>query len=279
MLPNFLIIGAQKGATTWLAEGLGQHPDVLMASNRTEKEIHFFDSHFHKGLAWYEAYFNDWSGQSAVGEATPNYMVSPEVPARIQETLGDEIKLIACLRHPVDRAYSAFWMFLRKGNIPASADFYTSFCQDVCGIQQKGFYFKHLSRYLNFFPRENLLILIYEDLKQDNLKAFRACAEFLNVDPQFAPSLINTKSNKAMNIRKFTRQYWQLRRTMRSLTKNRILEAIGDYVLEKLPKQREYTSLAQDVGQEFLNEFMTDIKQLEDLLNRDLSIWYAPANG
>lgn len=278
MLSNFLIIGTQKGATTWLATILEQHPDVFMARGLGEKEVHFFDSHFHKGLAWYEAHFDDWSGQSAVGEATPNYMVSPQVPARIGETLGDEIKLIACLRHPVDRAYSAFWMFLRLGSIPANADFYASFCQDACGIRYQGFYFRHLSHYLDFFPRKNLLILIYEDLKQDNLKTFRTCTEFLNVDSQFVPSLINTRPNKATDTVKFTRQYWQLRRTMILLTRrNSTLKAIGDYVFKKLPKQREYAPLAQDLRQELLSGFMPDITQLEDLLGRDLSIWYAPS--
>jgi hypothetical protein len=278
MLPNFLIIGTQKGATSWLARSLEQHPDVFMASSLSEKEIHFFDSYFHKGLAWYETYFDDWSGQSAVGEATPNYMVSPKVPARIQETLGDEIKLITCLRHPVDRAYSAFWMFLRLGSIPVSADFCTSFRKDACGIQQQGFYFRHLSRYLDLFPRENLLALVYEELKQDNLKAFRTCTEFLNVDLQFVPGFINAKSNKATDIIMFTGQYWQLRRTMRALTrKSRTLKAIGDYVFKKLPRQREYAPLAEDLRQELLSGFMTDIEQLEDLLGIDLSIWFAPS--
>ena len=81
MLPNLLIIGAQKCGTTWLARMLGQHPDVFMA----EEEIHFFDRahNFARGTAWYESHFAAAAGQSAVGEKTPDYLWAEGRGARI----------------------------------------------------------------------------------------------------------------------------------------------------------------------------------------------------
>ena len=157
MLANFLIIGAQKSATTWLADCLIEHPDVFMAR---PKEIHFFNHKFDKGIAWYKAYFQDWAGQSAVGEATPGYLNHPEAPGRIKATLGDELKLIASLRHPIDRAYSAFWHYTRRGRIPPETDFATFLNQaatgatdDRFGLYTRGLYASQVGCYLRYFSR------------------------------------------------------------------------------------------------------------------------------
>lgn len=147
------------------------------------KETRFFGSLFEKGVSWYESqHFSDWSGQTAVGEGTVSYLGNPNAPGRIRAVLGDKVKLIASLRHPVDRAYSAYWMWLARGRIPANADFRTLFYQDHYGLRSQGDYFTHLSRYLEYFPRENFLILIYEEVKKDGQKALGDCFEFLGVD-------------------------------------------------------------------------------------------------
>src|SRR5690349_3233083 len=107
-IPTFLIIGAQKSATRWLRMNLGEHPDVFAAS----REIEFFNSkRFERdGVDWYRAQFDGWSGERIVGDATPGYMFwrhRPDVMAeRMHETVPD-VRLIAILRNPVDRAHSA----------------------------------------------------------------------------------------------------------------------------------------------------------------------------
>lgn len=276
MLPNFLIIGVQKGATTWLAKCLGQHSDVFLAE---VKEVRFFfHGQFEKGLKWYESHFDDWSGQKAIGEATPGYIYYQEVPGRIKATLGDEIKLIASLRHPVDRAYSAFWERLSRGLIPADADFRTLFYQDSHGLQSRGYYFAQLGRYLEHFPRENLLVLIYEDIKRDAQKVVSDCLEFLDIDSQFVPDALSTKAYKGIDMSIFHHQVWGLRWAIKSLPRSieKPLMSVGRHIFERLPKRKSYEPLAQNLRQELLGDFMPDIRQLESLLDRDLSIWYAP---
>jgi hypothetical protein len=294
MPANFLIIGAQKAATTWLADCLVEHPDVFMTR---PKEIHFFNHAFDKGIAWYEAYFQDWSGQSAVGEATPGYLNHPAAPGRIKATLGDKVKLIASLRHPVDRAYSAFWHYTRRGHIPPETDFATLLLQaasgateDRFGLCTRGLYFSQLSRYLEYFARDNLQILIYEDLKKDNEKAVRECLTFLGVDTQFVPGSLSSRSNSSRELRRFHGQAVKLRQTIAEKTtsllagrvpagmQERVLQAgrfaFEHLLLRQLPKQSDYARLNQDVRQDLLESFMPDIRQLEDLLRKDLSVWY-----
>jgi hypothetical protein len=277
ILPNFLIIGVQKAATTWFAKNLGEHPDIFIVD---QKEIHFFNRHFEKGVDWYAAQFKNWSGQRAIGEATPGYIFYKDIPAKIHTTLGDKVKLILSLRHPVDRAYSAFWMFLSRGIVPADSDFRTLFYQGDHGFLKRGYYFEQLSRYLDYFPRENLLIQIYEEMKQNSQQALLECLTFLDVDSQFLPDTLNEKANKRIGMSMFHYQIWGLRRSMRMLPRSveKPLSSFGRHFLKWWPSQKKYEPLAEDLRQELFNEYKSDIEQLENLLDRDLSIWFTASD-
>ena len=108
-LPTFVIIGAQKSATRWLRTNLGEHPDIFAARS----EMHFWNNGHRVrklGIEHYAEQFEGWRGERIVGEATPGYMIWRHHPAlvaqRIDEHLPD-VRLIAILRNPIDRAQSA----------------------------------------------------------------------------------------------------------------------------------------------------------------------------
>src|SRR5258706_11489250 len=106
-LPDFLIIGAQRSGTSTLYQYIARHPDVRGAFR---KEVHYFDMHYDRGLDWYRACFPT---RGFTGESSPSYLIHPEVPARVAAVLPD-IKLIAILRNPVERAYSAYNRNVRR---------------------------------------------------------------------------------------------------------------------------------------------------------------------
>jgi hypothetical protein len=277
MLPNFLIIGAAKAASTWLSDSLGEHPDVFIAKI---KEVRFFSRYYDKGVEWYETHFQEWSGQKAVGEATPGYIGSEQASARIKTVLGERVKLLASLRHPIDRAYSQYWHYLSQGDLPLNADFLTMF--------REGHYVDHgryaigLRRFFEHFPRENFLIFVYEeDIKPDAPHAITRCLDFLEVDSQVMPEAAHGRSNRARDIRAFHNQVWSLRRASDMLPPaiRAPIKAMGKRLFALFPRrQRGYASLDESLRQELLREYyMDDIKHLEDLLQRDLSIWYTPA--
>ena len=125
--PTFLCIGAQKCGTTWLAHAVKQHPEV--ATGR-KKELHFFDSRdaYAKGLSWYEKQFSVGTPARAVGEFTPNYWWT-EGTTTTNNWLGSagrvadaypDLQLVVCLRHPVDRAISAYFHHMKAGRYPPS---------------------------------------------------------------------------------------------------------------------------------------------------------------
>ena len=193
MLPGFLIIGAQKSGTTTASRILEMHPDVFIARPR---ETRFFvdDLLFAGGATVYERiFFADWDGQSAVGEKTPEYLVSDEAAGRIKETLGADVLLVALLRSPAARAYSHWrhnlqmlWeessfedaLALEEQRAAPGAVARLRF-----GYLHRGRYASQLRRYLRHFPREHLLVLLFDDLVERQDETARCLLDFLGVEP------------------------------------------------------------------------------------------------
>src|SRR5436309_16134274 len=106
MLPDFIVIGAQKSGTGSLYAYLNGHPDVAGAR---VKEVHYFDLHYHRGVDWYLDQFPDEAAARprCTGEASPYYLFHPHAPRRAFDLVPDA-RLIALLRDPVDRAISHY---------------------------------------------------------------------------------------------------------------------------------------------------------------------------
>lgn len=214
-LPNFLIIGTQKGGTTWLHENLKRHPQIFLPNGK--KELEFF-SYYHKkiadhGLGEYLKHFNQFEDlirskkPKAIGEATPSYFwsIDPQrqwsnptnrhfnhqIPQSVYELLGAKVKLIICLRNPVHRAISAYFHHIKRGRI----DYRTQSILDVGhlhGIIDMGFYAQHLNTWLNRFNQNNFKVLIYEkDIKQNKQQTITDICEFLRIDNQLFPTATN----------------------------------------------------------------------------------------
>lgn len=111
-MPDFIIIGTQKGGTTSLYNYLKMHPEVKLHRN---KEVHFFDKYYSRGVTWYRSWFPfKIYGKKITGEATPCYMFYPGAIKKMKAVLP-KAKIIVLLRNPVERAYSHYQMEKRKG--------------------------------------------------------------------------------------------------------------------------------------------------------------------
>lgn len=178
-LPDFIIIGAQKGGTSSLQHHLRKHPQIEMAPNLLDnpnEEPHFFNRHFDRGLDWYRSLFND--NGKLQGEKTPNYLPSHECHLRLRSVVPD-CKLIAILREPVDRAESAFNHASQAARALGQPDAWgwntqISFDQNLreCLAGKRtdsfvswGCYIDQLESLLRHFPREQLLVLISEEYR------------------------------------------------------------------------------------------------------------------
>ncbi len=197
-LPTFLIVGAQKSGTTWLAAQLRRHRDIFIAP----REIHFFDKahNARRGAGWYAAHFADAGEAVAIGEKTPDYLWAngqgaenhlPDVHRRIHALLP-EARLVVVLREPVARAISAVRHLMRTRRVSPREplDRLLSPVHPVCrahGVLAKGCYAGQLAAFLELYPRERLLIFIFEDdVVAAPERSLRRACEFLGVEPYLA---------------------------------------------------------------------------------------------
>lgn len=179
VLPNFLVIGAPKAATTSLCFYLGQHPDVCMAK---PKEPFFFSHNYEKGWAWYARCFPDAASKKAVGEGTTVYCQTgtfPEAVHRIGQHLP-RAKIIYIVREPFERLESMWMEHLSQGK--TTLPFNRAIREDPQYLDS-ALYWKNLNAFRQYFPDERIQVLFYEDYKADPHAVLRRCFSFLGVDP------------------------------------------------------------------------------------------------
>ncbi len=186
MLPDFVIIGAQKGGTSFLYYLLTRHPLVEPAAR---KELHFFDypHHFDNGAGWYRRCFpqSEWKegGRSITGEATPSYLFYPPVAKRMAGVVP-QARLIALLRNPVDRTYSHYQMQVKRGTEPGT--FEEAIEQQDAPYVSRSIYVDQLLRWFEFFDKEQMLILKSEDFFERPVEILKIVLNFLEL-PDWQP--------------------------------------------------------------------------------------------
>ncbi|MCS4150735.1 sulfotransferase domain-containing protein [Salinibacter ruber] len=285
--PNFLIIGAEKSGTTWLYDRLRRHPDVFMPS---VKELHFFnsrnsnlepaDTYASKGLEWYEYHFRNVDGEAAVGEATPMYLCDSLAPARIREVLPDA-QLIACLRYPTDRAYSHYWMAHGKDHV--RKDFKELVRERDPRFVERGSYGEQLNQYLSHFDRDQILILIHEEIFEEPSRTLNRVCSFLDVSDTFFQNehWITEKVHPSSTERSIV-----LHRAIGAIAKwmrchkgtRRLLDWIksmgmASWLKKANKKPRQYPEMPSGVRKELDVYYTPTVRRVENLLGRRIESW------
>ena len=300
-MPNFLILGAAKSGTDALCNYLGQHPQVFMCPNKEpnffiaegQAEIPFRGPGDREEMAhwdmWvstldrYQALFADAADERAIGEGTTWYLYHKRAPERIQHHVPDA-KLIAILRNPVDRAYSAYSMLLRDGRetvgdfaraLAAEPERVRANWEPMWHYQRMGFYYPQLKRYYDRFSAAQLRVVVYDDFVAQPDEVVRDLFRFLDVDDRFAPD-----TSQRLNISLVPKHptYHAL------VVGHHPLKAVAKAVLPVEFRQRVKERLVDSnltkpapldpqVRQQLVDVFRTDILRLQELINRDLSHW------
>ncbi|MDP5183782.1 sulfotransferase [Blastococcus sp. BMG 814] len=159
-IPDFAYIGTSKAGSTWLFNALAGHPDVYLAS---DKGLYYFDQHFDEGPQWYLDHFRSAGDQAAVGEISHSYLSSPAAGARIAE-FNPGMRLLVCLREPVDRAFSDYLDLVKNGQYDGP---FAAALEKFPRLLDRGRYATHLQRYLDLFPRSQLHVSLFDDLRAD----------------------------------------------------------------------------------------------------------------
>jgi len=276
--PDFIGLGAQKSGSSWIYACLYEHPEICIPI----KEIHFFsrERNWSKGYDWYESHFARCSQLQQVGEFSTTYLFDERTPERIY-TRYPGAKLIVCLRNPMDRAFSNYVNDIKSGAVAPNIQFMDALRQHTEYIEQ-GRYARQLQRYFNLFKSEQLLILIYEDIKSNPQAFIQSIYRFIGVDSRFVPSLLKTRINvariprfhiieKVMNNAAERLRGFGFDKLVWHIKKSRLPDVVR-YI--NTQKKKEGKLKLNDTDRRWIyDQLRQDMAELAEIIDRDLHEW------
>jgi hypothetical protein len=244
-LPDALVIGPMRSATTWIHRYLKSRDDVCLPTD--VKETFFFDRRFSKGLGWYSRHFR--SRQSSKFRTTvevgPSYFHSKEAPTRIRDVLG-QIPLIVVYRDPVERSFSHFAHLRRYGftNLPlreATEEF-----PEVLAASK---YAEQLERWVEHFEEDCIRILRLQTLKDSPVQFAASLNQALRLPKQTVPEELRTPVNQSTvpESNFFAGVAWRVADILRGWRLHKVVElakqaGVKDAVMESTAGERSEMS-------------------------------------
>ena len=281
-LPDFMIAGVQKSGTTSLHNYLESHRQVYFPEQ--PQELHYFDidENFNKGQAYYESFFREAKPeQTAIGQTSPLYIYEPKVPDRIAHLLP-QVKLIFVLRNPVDRAYSHYWHSIKKGYETLSFEKALKLESNRLrqGARQRrdfsyvdrGYYSQQLERFLHVFSRDQMLVLLTEELSRDTSATLDRCCDFLNIERQ-GTEIVNNLKHMRWNTSGIPRFPMLQRLTAPWRFKSSLVDKIIWRIDRLNLKQGRYPRMNPATREKLESMFAPENERLATLFNLDLSAW------
>ncbi len=291
---DFIIIGAQKASSTFIHTVCLHHPKLWSVRN----EVPFFEfPHFRNSKTELANQLPNPPKNKFIGIKRPVYLTKDECPRNIY-SLYPEVKLIVILRNPIDRFISAYFHYLKDGFIPP-----LSFEEGVMQIIENpqyiknypranelfefGMYGKYLQKYLEFFRRDQILVLIHDDLKNKKQNLVNCIFDFLEVDRiKISEQVLNARPMKGIykvnptrihlnNFKNKLTYYRNEDNTRIFPYKNFISKGVGkaaDILLEYLYAGQK-PNISKSLKNKLLQIYLLDIELLEQLTSINLEHW------
>jgi hypothetical protein len=275
--PDFLIIGVQKSATTWLQKMLVVHPEIYMPN----QEVHYFDNNinYFKGRLWYASFFKKARNSDLIGEKTPDYIWtncidtekhSTEKLLRIKQ-FNPNIKLISIFRNPVDRFVSAFHHNKRRGRVPADLSVTSmlnnaKYSKILQSMLSRGLYGIQLEAIYHEFSKDKVKIIFHDSIKENPSGIVSDVFKFLGV-----PSInLSDQESKRYNVYQASKLGSLLVARSNNYLKSSILR-FDKYFLSKLPiKKVSYPKLSINEKQILTDYYKKDMAYFKSLIDLEL---------
>ncbi len=282
---DFVCIGAQKCATTWLHDVLATHPQVSMPVD--VKEVDFFSAKFDRGFQWYERHFAPDTAAAVRGEVSPSYLCSADAPARVQ-AYNPAMKIILIARDPVARAESNHKHEVRVGHLAGDdLSFEKGLANNPMYVEQ-GLYSKHLDRWLECFPGNQVLVLKYETLRDDPVSTLAEVCRFLGVEEYDGGTALTSKSNVSYLPKSALLESGKnaLRGALRAAGLDRVWTSLGDSGLRRWYQGMNRIEPSERIGKarpETLAElgrvFSEDAERLSEMTGIAIDDWLGNDDG
>jgi len=209
-IPNALLIGAQKCGTTSYFDWIAQHPEVYTDQRVKDQPFFWHDAAYNRGDVFFEEFFKTDKEYDIILSGNVNDIYFESVPRRIA-LLDSDVKLILCVRNPIDRAYSAYLYAVQRGLEKRTFDEavideyngyeYKSFSDKIQKDYLKhGLYWEQIQRYLECFNQDQIHIVLFDDIKYNPEKCIKSTYAFLGIDSDFSPELSKKNVTKVQKI-------------------------------------------------------------------------------
>lgn len=302
--PNLFIVGAPKCATSSLYTYLKQHPQIFMSE---KKEPHYFCKDFHeesdkfhgsqlcfklRSEREYLDLFKDAKDEKILGEASTKYLYS-KVAAKEIHDFNPDAKIIIMLRDPVDFLYSLHAQLVfsadepiqdfekaleaeserKAGNVPNSAVFPSFlFYSEIAGFSEQ------IQRYYKEFSKENVKVILFDDLKAKPERVYKEALDFLGVDNTFKPQFEIVNPKKTMKFKRFNdflrNPNAKGKGMFRAILPRKVRDKIYSFLIRMNKKKAERIKIDSELRKRLKGEYKPEVKKLSELLDRDLiTLW------
>jgi hypothetical protein len=273
--PTFLGIGVIKCGTTWLAEVLAGHPDIFVAHG---KETHFFSHHYDRGLDFYLKNFIPAKNEKAIGEFSVTYMLNSEEIARRIYEFNPRIRLLVVVRNPIERAFSEYSWRMQRGQKLGS---FRDALKSVPQLTQNGYYYKNLTPYWNLFTKKQILIILFDDIKNDPVRVQKQTFSFLEVEASFKSHLTKKIIGKTINPRFQSLENFRIRLHEWSKKKNKPYvitwikkTGLSSFYRKLNNRGKNIPNLTLDDKSVIYSELKDDMQKFQDKTSLDISSWH-----
>lgn len=307
-LPRFAVIGAAKSGTSALYSYLGQHPEIYLPPRQEPSFFAFEGAEVNfrgpmgvepainriaiTNYADYQALFSpgvDCTGTNVCGDISPVYMYWPGTAERMKRHVP-EVRIIAILRNPVDRAYSAFVHARRENREPLQV-FDDALKAEPWRISKNwgfmwryvdlGHYEKQLRRYYKLFDPQQIKVILYDDFRNDPARVCVELQTHIGVNGSFIPDT-TVLYNVSGVPRSRSVHRWLSRDSWVGRGAAWVSPVIGKERLRRWQARLKNRNLTQEPvpsrsRQELTEYFREEILGLQDLIERDLDSWLKPA--
>lgn len=265
---DFLIIGAAKCATTWLQKNLQADPGVYMP----DPELHFFSREYERGDDWYLSQFDCADETRIIGEKSNSYLEEPMASQRIWKALP-ETKLVVQLRNPVERAYSDYCMLYRRGEVGRNIEDHLDPRRAAEGrFIANGRYREQIDRFLDYYPRDRFLFLLFEDVAARPERQLSLIRGFLGLPEggAWVPKKDKVKDKNTKVTPPVLKRYLKPLKPLSS----RMRKANGfDMLASLLQSEIDYPPLSADLRARLNDYYAPHTERLKELMGNDLTGW------
>lgn len=298
VLPNFLVVGAAKSGTTTLYRLLKQHPDVFMSPVKEPYYFTFHDRpHVFRGPAdrktnereiirdrvRYEALFDGWRGQQRIGECSNSYLYYRHTAEVIRREIPTCL-IVIILRDPVQRAFSHWLQMVMLDHerlsfedaLEAEEERESAGWRWHYQYIKQGMYYQQVRQYFKVFDNEQVLVLLFDELRDAPRRLARRLYHFLGVDPEFQPKTrVHNPSGLPRNqlIHRFLRHENAIRKYGRLVLPARVRRAGMEYLQRLNYAFDAKPKLSAETARRLAGLFREDVEHLEQILGRSLEQW------